>query len=198
MKEILITLWLLISSACAHFHTGTIPADEGATVVWVYGRITKHSYDVPRAVLRATPFGGRVVIHIHSPGGMVAPSNLFISDMVYADLRGVKIICVVDGMALSSAFFMLQGCPERAVRPWSVLMMHKLAVGDNDGIPVPEETWTDAERAIVKMLDEQMAAFIAGRMGMPVELYKAQVEKGDWYMNAAEAIANGAADKILP
>jgi ATP-dependent protease ClpP protease subunit len=201
LKLFVIISIIVAQCCCAHTppfgrSTHVSEDDIATTVTSISGDITDTSLLPATMAVKMATRGQIVVIHISSPGGLVAPADSFIDRMNEAGLRGVMIYCVVDSIALSSAFFILEGCPARIARPWSQMMMHKLVVADPGHQIVPPDQLTPQEAYDLAAVNEAMANFLAWRMKMPVDTYKALVENGDWWMSASEALTYHAIDRV--
>lgn len=71
----------------------------------------------------------QIYIRIDSPGGRLDVGQEFIDAIHVAQNRGVKVTCIVDGLAASMATIILSECDERLATVDSRIMWHSILVG---------------------------------------------------------------------
>ena len=72
-----------------------------------------------------------ITVVLDSPGGHVSSGLRLIGVMHNLQAQGKTIRCVVTGMAMSMAFYILSECSERYVMPLSALLFHPIRVAFN-------------------------------------------------------------------
>ncbi len=132
--------------------------------------------------------GRSVVVEIDSTGGQPWAA---IGMMKAIERHDHTVLCVVDGLAASSAFFLLQSCTSRYATNRSVLMMHtSLQATDR----MHEQGLLNVA-ASLHALDEAMSAFCGKRMGLTMEQFYSHIA-GDreWWLSMPEALKQHAID----
>lgn len=155
---------------------------------WIMGPIGWMSLSLVSSKVRHARDGESLTIHINSTGGNLDPAVDLMNDIVLAAERGVRIRCVAEGLAASAAFFILESCPLRSMDAMALLMTHKASLSIKN--PTPEQ------QLELFLINRRLAVFTARRMQLPLELYEALVDKGDWWMDSYSALALGAVDEI--
>lgn len=137
-----------------------------------------------------------IALHIRSFGGSVFAGLDLISRVSMArDAAGGKVICSVDGYAMSMAFVVLESsaCDYRVMTSSSLLLAHN-ASGQLKGNAVEIEKGLD----FLKAIDRTMAMLISKRLGMDyLVTYQLKVFGRDWIMTADEALAMRAVDRVV-
>jgi ATP-dependent Clp endopeptidase proteolytic subunit ClpP len=129
-----------------------------------------------------------IEVAINSPGGSV-----FQGLAIYNALRThpARVVTRVDGLAASAASFIAQAGDERVMVESSQMMIHNAmatAFGSADDF-----------REIAEFLDMQsvnIAELYASRSDVPAERF-AEMMNAETWMTAAEAVAEGLADRVL-
>jgi ATP-dependent protease ClpP protease subunit len=93
------------------------------------------------------------------------------------------IICIADE-AQSMAFIILQTCETRVITREYYLMTHKAQIVSS--VEAFERRNVVAEQAYLQDLNHRVAIFLADRLGMDVELYKAKVQENDWVISVED------------
>lgn len=154
-------------------HTAFRGAVDDASVDKVLSAITKSD---PSKVF---------YLYIESPGGSVFAGRRLVTYLTSTDRN---IVCVAN-TAISMGFVILQACPVRLVTNQSILMTHQIASR-------AEGSLRDLQAAV--SMTEKLAflydSFMANRMGLTLEAYRAKLNPEFWMMGASEALTNRAAD----
>jgi ATP-dependent protease ClpP protease subunit len=132
---------------------------------------------------------------INSPGGEVQAAEGIIGVFLYLQSDGVTIRCMVDGIARSAAFWILQACGERISTPGSTFLVHEpFAVFDGHGKLEIDELQIMHDE--LQGDSEKMAAVSAPRMGLTISQFHEKIRNKNWTMTSSEAIVNHALDSI--
>lgn len=147
-----------------------------------------------REIEQADTEADLTLIEIHSVGGEL-PSGFLVSKAI--ERAHNQVMCVVDGNALSEAFYILQSCDKRFMTKRSRLMVHE------PYYPALTNIGRTGLRQMLKELDGDVYAWTehAGhkmKMG-PDALRKrlADANQGDWYMTWKEALSEKAVDGVV-
>lgn len=137
----------------------------------------------------------QLVLRLNSPGGSVFDGLSFIQwvEGVKQSTK-VRVTCVVDVMAASMAFVILQSpvCDERLMTRRSILLAHEASTSVS-GKPADLESALEMLRAISRAL----GAVCANRMGMSVDEFMARIANVDWSMDADAALKAHAVDGLV-
>lgn len=133
----------------------------------------------------------RIVIEINTPGGSV-----------WAGMRLAKAIeespapvtCVVDGMAASMGFYILQSCHTRVMTRRSLLMTHQPATG---GLLYGPAEKYEGLAELLRKLSHAMVEHMAARMKISVADFEKRIDGKDWWLTNDEAVAVGAVDALV-
>jgi ATP-dependent protease ClpP protease subunit len=161
----------------------------------IHGSVTEISVNFWNSEIEAADKAGNeaMVIDIDSTGGDTAEG--FKTAKTIESSR-MQIICVVDGLAASEAFYILQSCDKRFMTKRSRLMVH-------------EPYWVKLESVTRKMLKEnehELSVLVnawmehaAGRMKLGPKGVIKHCDKvgGDWYMGWEESLQQTAVDGIV-
>jgi ATP-dependent protease ClpP protease subunit len=128
------------------------------------------------------------VVEIDSVGGSVSAAVDFQKAI---ERHPHPVYCVVDGIAASAAFDILQSCDKRFMTVRSFLMQHNAATPRTSGNEIEIRNTAEALRVI----DEGRAVRCARRMKMPLDAYKEHIAGGrEWWFSLADALNFGAVD----
>lgn len=130
-----------------------------------------------------------IVVEINSRGGEME-AGFRISKAI--ERSPVHVVCVVDGVAMSMANYILQSCDERLMTKRSVLMLHLPAV-QAEG---QEDDLSDAVAGL-HAAGEAACQHLARRMTLTPEELLTKIEHRSWYLNAPEALQVKAVDLIV-
>ncbi len=129
-----------------------------------------------------------VVLVIDSPGGLLTASR-DISRIIESSHK--KIVCVVDGLGASGAYYLLQSCGLRLMTARSNLMLHEAFV------PSPQEPEAN-EALALSAVNSSMAWQQCHRLRISIPECHAQYSNGrEWWLTPQEAVAVGAVDGIV-
>jgi membrane-bound serine protease (ClpP class) len=133
-----------------------------------------------------------VILIINTPGGEVNASRLI---HITLTLSPIPVHCVTTTLAASGGFWALEGCYERAATKDAKLMIHEPAALASRPAKARElEQMADDLREMAAL----MAKDIAPRMGMQPQAFLDKIAEDDWWMDAEEALKQGAIDLITP
>ncbi|MBR0417008.1 MAG: ATP-dependent Clp endopeptidase proteolytic subunit ClpP [Firmicutes bacterium] len=129
-------------------------------------------------------------LYINSPGGVITAGMAIYDTMQYIR-PDVSTICV--GMAASMAAFLLSAGAKgkRYVLPNAEVMIHQ----PSGGTQGQAEDIKIAAEHILK-IRKKMNSILASNTGQPLEKIEADTDR-DNYLDAAEAVAYGLADKVV-
>lgn len=102
---------------------------DSSRLVYVLGEMVdlrKHA----EHVMTLSEVSPKTPIHIliDSPGGSVFGSMSLLQAVERVKTRGTKVICTVQGMAMSMAMHLMAACSENYILPTSLLMYHPVSV----------------------------------------------------------------------
>jgi ATP-dependent protease ClpP protease subunit len=147
--------------------------------------------------LRAAPKAKTINLRINSVGGLVDEAKAMVNLLGERAAAGVEIVGWVDGIAASSAAFLLTAA-KRVVMPANTFqMLHGVRAGIRG---TAEEV--EAGAVVMRRTNEQIAEAFASASarrgkGKTKEDFLAAFAAGDLYLDADEAIAWGLADEKL-
>lgn len=133
---------------------------------------------------------GPARININSPGGGVFAAY----DMFAAIEKHGDVTCVVDGMAASAAFAVLQSCQHRTMTARSLGMAHDAAIG---GLIGGQSLLFRNIAERLRVISEAMAHQVCQRATMPYAACRSMFADGrEHWVTAQEALAEGFADSV--
>lgn len=135
-----------------------------------------------------------IVVEINSIGGNVEYGFAFARAIEDSNDR---VVCLVDGSALSMAFYVLQSCNERVMTRRSVLMTHEVRLGT---INAPQSTMSELYNyhADITAYSRAFGEHVSHRMGMTYRQYAPHVTGNkDWYMDWVQALRYRAIDNVV-
>lgn len=136
----------------------------------------------------------QIVLHFDSPGGSVPTMFAFATLMHHVHLGGTRIVCVVDGMAASAGFYILEMCDYRVAYPGSTFLAHEVSLSDAGGKPIDLEIAAKLCRTLTHVMSMQIAA----RLKISLAEFENKIRDNDWWFGAEEALRVGAVDAIVP
>lgn len=135
------------------------------------------------------PDSAIIYLIIDSPGGSVMAGNQFI-DFAQALPQKIKTIPL---FAASMGYHMSQSFQERLALPSTTLMSHRASLGGIGGqIPGEFESRLNNIKSILTEMDQ----FVANRVGISLEEYKAQIHDELW-LTGREAVTRKHADRLI-
>ncbi len=143
--------------------------------------------------LEAVASARTITIHMHSIGGDAGVSILIHNRLRELAAKGTRLICVVDGVAMSGGSLIMAACDEVHVNPSSLVMIHKSALSmwcscnadDMRQYASELDAWDKAQVSIYKRKCGLSDTVISNMMAKTT------------YMTGTEAVEKGFADKLL-
>lgn len=147
--------------------------------------------------LRAAPKATKIDLRINSVGGLVDEAKAMVNLLTERAVAGVEVVGWVDGIAASSAAYLLTAA-KRVVMPSNAFqMVHGVSTGIR-GTVEDVEAGAQLMRRINEQLAEAFAAASERRgKGKTKEDFLAAFAAGDLYLDADEAIEWGLADEKI-
>ncbi len=137
-----------------------------------------------------------VVLTIDSVGGEMRAMQALSALIHSAEATGTRVICVVEGDAMSAGFYLLQQCSERIARPDSKLMWHEMSAVLREDAYKPGEL-ASIERDL-RTATHEASIEIARHLKISAEELERRIADRDYFLSAAEALEIGAIDRIEP
>lgn len=134
-----------------------------------------------------------ITLHIHSIGGDAGVSVLIHNRLRELAAKGTRLVCVVDGVAMSGGSLIMAACDEIRVNPSSLIMIHKSILSlwcscnadDMRQYAAELDAWDKAQVSIYKRKCGLSETVISNMMAKTT------------YMTGTEAVEKGFADKLL-
>lgn len=195
MKALLVALLCFtLSSASAQAPTSINPTtttikisnNKVTTLVGPIDNAMLMSVSVQLRTTRDVP-GDRVFL-IHSPGGSLSSGRRIIELMHGEQVKGVKITCVVIGMAHSMAFIIMNHCDTRLALEGASMVAHKASIGQPDERMTAKNMrmWADE----LDEINEEMAGLTAMLLRLTLDEYDKRADE-DYSWSTSELLANG-------
>lgn len=132
-----------------------------------------------------------IILEINSPGGYVDAGFKLAREI---ETSPIPVVCVVDGEAMSMAFYILQSCDTRIMTARSQLMLHRPKsnpglIDEDDALATYDQLHHESEAAL---------QHYATHMHMPIDYIRKQILRRDWYLSPSEALGVGAVDRVVP
>lgn len=155
--------------------------------------VSEESVNITIDLLDQANKGGAetIVIEFDTPGGSVM-DGIRLAKAI--EQSKAPVVCVVDGMAASMGFYLLQSCHTRIMTKRSVLMAHEPAIGGQ--MHGKEHQYAEIAD-LLKKLNRAMCEHMAGRMGMPVEELMAKIRNTEWWLTWDEAKDTNVVDLVV-
>lgn len=132
------------------------------------------------------------VLELNTPGGSV-PAGFELAKKI--EEAKVPVVCVVDGMAASMGFYILQSCPLRVMTARSMLMIHEPSLSAE--MSGPPNDW-DAVTEALKAMREAMAYHCNRRLTTTIQEYHAKTDGGKaWWFSWVDAKKYHAIDLVV-
>jgi ATP-dependent protease ClpP protease subunit len=165
--------------------------DAAAADIAIYDEIGSYGIDAMAFRRELAELGDvqRIDLRVNSPGGQIY-DGIAIANMLAR--HPARVVATVDGIAASIASLVCMAADE-VVMPENALMMVHNPAGGIFGTADDMRDWADA----LDKMSTAMIASYARKTGKTPEALKAILDAETW-MTAAEAKANGFADRILP
>lgn len=161
-------------------------------IISVTGEITDQLAENVNSALRLLANSSEdVMIYINSPGGSVT-AGMAIYDTITAVPYDVR--TVASGITASIAAILLAaGTPgKRYCQPSAEIMIHQPYAGVGQQSQASD---LEIQAAHIKRIRHRLNGILAQKTGQPLEKIQIDTER-DHFMDAAEAVAYGLADKI--
>lgn len=194
MRKILIVSLLFLSSCCSPRALSGVSLSVASLPTPLFmGEVTADSVDALIAEIQARVAAKdkEIDITIDSPGGSVMDGWRLSRAIEAAEDAGVPVICTVDGMAASMAFYELQSCTVRVMKKRSLLMAHGPAMASLGG----KAQTLEEEAAFLRALERALANHETAKMKIGVDEFIRRSQK-DWWMGYGEALEVGAVDLV--
>lgn len=130
---------------------------SGARVAHLTGVVDQRSelrLRVEMLMTSAAP-GDRILM-INSPGGEVEAGRHMIELLENERTGGIRLVCIVEGAAMSMAFNILSHCDVRLATANSKLLAHKIALG---GLPAAMRLTAKTLRGIAREMEKEEEPF---------------------------------------
>lgn len=170
------------------------PVDEG--VLFYHGQVDEgevvdFQHDLMRAHLNLK-YGVPITLNLSSVGGSVFAGLALISTIYDIQRAGRKVNVHVQGVAMSMGSVIAQVADYRTIEPSAFFMLHEVSYAMRGSTADHEE-----EREFSTKLQDALYQHYAARTGKPVTYYQQKLKKRNWYLTAAEALAEGLVDKVV-
>lgn len=132
-----------------------------------------------------------IMLVINSPGGEVGAGWRMVTAIRNSP---IPVHCVVDGMAASMAFILLQSCTTRTMTPESILLAHQPYTYVDAPMHINElRTLLNALQAMSDMAE----VMCANRMGISQQEFHEQTSSVDWWMSSISGMKWHAVDGVV-
>lgn len=166
-------------------------------VLWLDSELDLHWLEYGRMILawnsedKGVPVEDRTPIKLYffSPGGDLDINNCFI-DLL--KLSNTPIIGINFGIAYSGGAFTYLACHKRYVMPKASFLLHSGSAEGISGTAEQVEAYTAQYKKQIKALKD----YLVNDCGLPKKLVDNKM-RGEWYVDAQEAIELGIAHKIV-
>ena len=208
MKNLLVALVLAVfcscSTSCSTLNaTSVAPATEAVAQAGIVPHIilsTEIDDNTAQQAIAAFDAADMmkvktVLFEINSPGGSVDAGFLIAKAI---ENSNANVICVVDAMAASMAFYILQSCDIRVMTDRSLLMAHEPAI--RAGIGGKSEDWRKQGNGIADLLEaltKSMNHHMARRLTISYEEFSKRIHNTEYWMTAEEALKISAVDQVV-
>jgi ATP-dependent protease ClpP protease subunit len=141
------------------------------------------------ATLRSLPSDlDYVVLVIDSPGGLLGAARE-ISRIIESHPQ--RLVCLVDGLAASGAYYLLQSCQMRLMTHRSNLMLHEAFSASN------VDSATENDREALRAINLAMSYQQCHRLKMKLDDCRARYSGREWWLTADKALEAGAVDGVV-
>lgn len=145
----------------------------------------------------AVPPGPDFIVLVINSGGGNPEEGLKLEKAI--EFYPAPVVCIVDGEAASEAFRLLQSCAVRLMTARSRLMAHEPYYVLS---PEVEQRMTRARIEQLRHDQDTLAytwsAGAGAKLKIPLEVFRARIRFGDWWMIPDEALDVGAVDGVVP
>jgi ATP-dependent Clp protease protease subunit len=163
--------------------------------IFLWGAVTDETAkDITEKLLylESVAPGKEITFYINSPGGSITAGMAVFDTM---KLVTSPITVVVTGMAASMGSILLSGAAKgrRQLYPHSRVLIHQPLIS---GRMVGPATDINIQAKEMEKIRAELNQILADASGQPLDRINRDTDR-DFYLNAAEAIAYGLADKIV-
>lgn len=132
-----------------------------------------------------------ITFRFTSPGGSPISGLVLYDALRGISEEGTKVITVSLGQSASMAGVLLQAGDERVVGPTSWFLIHELTFDPG----AQRITENDDTREFMMKLNNSLVNILAQRSTLTAAEIRRRTKKGDWWLNADDAIKYGFADR---
>lgn len=142
-------------------------------------------------ILKYLPEVKKIKAHINSPGGGVVQGFGIFSKMIDINNneKGVTLDTYNDGVAASTAGWLLMAGKTIYMQDFALIMMHNLSMGDKAFL-TPKET------EILQKFKDSIITIFAGRTGLDRDAISKMMDKETW-LDSSQALEMKFIDKII-
>ena len=163
--------------------------------VFLWGAVTDESAkDITERLLylEAVAPGQPITFYINTPGGSITAGMAVYDTM---QLVTAPITVVVTGMAASMGSILLSAAPKgrRLLYPHARVLIHQPLIS---GRMVGPATDINIQAKEMEKIRSELNLILSKASGQPIEKINRDTDR-DFYLNAAEAIAYGLADRVV-
>jgi ATP-dependent Clp endopeptidase proteolytic subunit ClpP len=134
-----------------------------------------------------------ITLYLSSIGGSWDSGLALYSTIQDVRRGGRKVICHIQGVAMSMGSVLAQACDERTIEPHATVMIHETYDTVSGKMGEIEDALVYAKR-----VDASLCSIYSSRSGKPVDYWRDKMSRRDWYMTAREAVNEGLVDRIKP
>lgn len=159
-------------------------------VVTLRGPVTTSSVsDTIQRMISVTQTHNEVNLVLSTPGGSVVDGYQLVQVIDALAKQGKTVNCIAD-VAISMGFVIFQSCPNRYVRPSSILMQHQMSFG----ISGPIEHVNNYVK-FVNGMERDLTERQAKRLGLSEEEFRDRI-RSDWWAFGYDILRNDMADEM--
>lgn len=136
-----------------------------------------------------------ILIELNTLGGSLRAAHE-ISRLI--EHSPARVVCLVDGDAVSAGMYILASCDTRVMTKRSDLMVHQVALMSSEGSRVTEST-VENQQGMMRVSTRQYLEWVVHRMkGVTYPSILARTANDrEWWMDWQEALKIGAVDKVV-
>jgi ATP-dependent protease ClpP protease subunit len=132
-----------------------------------------------------------ITMYLSSFGGDLFAGMSFASTIQEMRRQNRRVNAHIVGCAMSAASIIAQAADHRSIEPNGWFMLHEISDVINGKTSDLRDQIEYHER-----LEEQTFTAYSMRTGKPVEYWRKKMHRRDWFLSAAEALAEGLVDEI--
>lgn len=186
--------------------TGPLVADEypvpthidfkAHPAFWVDYQMDPLNVTATVAAMRMAALNGasELTVVIDSPGGRVDAGLYLASAFTDLHYHGVKVDCIVSGLAASMGWYLLQTCSVRAAVSTAALLAHE-PFSANPNPANYDDLMQRAEDLRVTL--DELSNIGSLRLNISKHQFRDRIAHGDWKMTPDDALKLGAIDMIV-